>query len=223
MSMYESPPPGPAPGRTGAVASLLRLLLGAGGFVALLAAVAALVIYPLWYLATQATALYSAGFLGLLSALAVLFFILRWRRAARNARLDVFFLKVARVAVFTLFLLSQAFLALFHVGLFGYVSGGLPFGLPTVLLYVIGCLTALVSLALPDGARRHGLLGPARFVVATVLFAAQGAYWAGVFVVQQAFPYVGLVILTILGFFFFKKVTKIKRERKSPRDNVLDS
>ncbi len=208
-----------ATGKTGAVASLLRLLLGAGGFFALLAAVAALVIYPLWYLATQATGLYTAGFLGLVCALALLLFVLRWRRAARNARLDEFYLRVARVAVFALFLLSQAFLALVQVGFYGYLMSGLSIGLPIVLLHVLGCLAALVSLALPDSARRRGLLGRAGFVVATGLFAAQGAYWTAVFVVRRAFPYVGIVLLTILGFFFFKIITKIKREQKSPSDH----
>lgn len=222
MAAIDSSNPRPASGRTNASSSFLRLLLVIGGFVVLLAAVAAVVIYPLWFLATQATDIYTAGFLGLVAALAVLFFLLRWRRAVRNTRLEEFYLKVTRFAVFMLFLLSQLFLTLVHVAWYGFYTSGAPFGVPTVLLHLAGCLTALLSLALPAAALRRNLLGPAGFVVATVLFALQGAYWTAAFVVQRDFPFVALVSLTILSFFFLKKITKIIRKKKNPDDETTD-
>ncbi len=218
MTATDSSSPRPASSQAGVFTSLLRLLLAVGGFIALLALVSAIVIYPLWYLATQATDLYTAGFLGLILALAVLFFVLRWRRAAHNARLDEFYLKVTRFAVFVLFLLSQAFLTLVQVAWYGFLQSAAPFGVPTVLLHAAGCLAAFVSVALPDAARRRALLGPAGFVVATVLFALQGVYWIAVFVVKGAFPYVALVSATIFGFFFSQIITKIKRGKKNLDD-----
>jgi hypothetical protein len=217
MAGNNSSSPAKHPGRARSPSTALRLLIGVAAFFALLAVVAAFVIYPLWYLATQETKIYTIGALALVGALAVLFFLMRWRRAARNARLDDFYVRVMSFTGFLVFLLSQAFVALVNAVLYTALKSAPPDLSAIVLLHAAGCLAALASLALPFAALGRRLFGLPLFIVSIVLFSLQGAYWTAVFIAQGSYLFIGLVYLSILGFFFFKKLTKIVREKRSPR------
>jgi hypothetical protein len=213
--------PTTVPARRGVVAYLLRWLVGIAAGGASLAAVSFLLIYPLWYLATQKTEIYTVGVLALVGALILALFILRWRRAALNSRLDEFYLKTQRVLAFAAFLLSQAFTALANAVFFLVMRTANPQPPAIIGLAAPAALSMLATLVLIASARRRELFRQAGFVFCSIVFSLQCAYWAAAFFFQGTYLYSVLIFLIILGFFFYKKITKMITEKKNPDNEAI--
>jgi hypothetical protein len=195
--------------------SLLKYAGVASAFAGLLGAVAVLVIYPLWYLATQAKEVYSVIIACSFSPL-ILLFVLRARRAFRNGLFAEFLLKVTGLFAFVIFLCAQVFWTLLQIALYTLVfsPGGAPQGAPLVVLAV---MTAAFGFPWAMGlVRRRRIWGKALFVFSSILLGIHYLYWTAVFVYNGYWPHTIAMAAAVAGFFFFTKITTMRREKKSP-------
>jgi hypothetical protein len=168
---------------------------------------------------------YTLGCLAIILALAAVIFLLRWRQAARNSRLDGFFLKVRRVLAYVFFFLAQGGLALINIAYFDFLknTAASPAGIsaPMIIFHLAGGMAVIVSFLVPFVARRWNLFRRAGFIITLIIIALQLAYWLAAFIFQGAFLYDGVLVFAVLGFFFGVNITKIKRAKKNQKNETI--
>jgi hypothetical protein len=217
----QSPPAPKAVSVRGAgMPAFVKYALVAIVFAVLLGAAAVLFIYPLWYLATRHRDVYSIAVLASLSPL-LLLIIFRGRRALQNGRFAEFSAKAMGVVAFFLYLCVQVFWTILHIMLFSLLRSAESFPAGIIALVsataigagFIPCLISLLS--------RTKLASRPLSVLYTVLFSLQAVYWVAVFVYHGFWLHTAGIVVGILGFFFLNKITKIRREKKSPDETAI--
>jgi hypothetical protein len=87
----------------------------------------------------------------------------------------------------------------------------------------LGMIICFLSLFLFVRSRRLKLLSPAGFIIFTILFSLHFMYWGAVFFVRGLYVPLILLFLSIIGFFFVEKMTKINTEKKKPKNEEIRS
>ncbi len=205
--------------KTGAL-SLLKYTGVAVIFAGLLGAVAVLLIYPLWYIATQHKEVYSTIIAFSFSPL-IFLFVLRARRALRNGLFAEFILRVTGVLAFFLFLCTQVCWTLLQTVLYSLIRSEEAAAAPILVLVLAAGLAAFACLVFLLLLRRNKIWGRPVFIFSGILFTLHIHYWIAVYVYNDFWlPPAGLAI-AILGFFFLTKLTKIKREKQNPTNETI--
>jgi hypothetical protein len=202
--------------RTTAVFSLAKYLLFLFIFIALLAFVALILIYPLWFLATEHKTLYTIGMGICILILIALFFFFRLRAAVYDSRIDEFYKKLFQWVVVLLLFSVQLLFTLINVFWLELIKTRGQVDIACIGVMSGAVIIELLSLILLFGAHGRKLISPAGTVFIAIIYIISPLYWEAVYLFRSFFLPAITLFLIIFGFFFFTKLTKIKRGKKKP-------
>ena len=190
---------------------------------AVLFVLAVIIIYPLWFFATQYKSAYTLGTLIALLFLFAAFFVLRLLRAIRHSSLDEFYLRLLHWFSVLFLLVTQLLFALLNIVLINFTLNNSQTELVPVIISFLGAAIGISALFLLNRSRHLKLLSSVGFIIFIILFSLHFLYWGAVLFVRNLPLPLVLLLASILGFFFVQKMTKINKEKKKPKNEEIQS